>query len=141
MKLTRGVTGIGKKGDIVFNSFEDAPANEFIIECMNAEFSCDLRGVWAKLSAAEDEEKDELPPFPLKQVCCAGAAFRSFERSYKNSHEKILRRLNVKLTEHGLNSEADKAVFSDYHYIFSGETTAELKRSIKYIIEDFDKCQ
>lgn len=137
VKLTKGVSGVGKKGDIVFNSFEDAPPHEFIIECMNAEFGCDLRGVWAKLSA----EEEDMPEFPLTQVCCAGAAFRSFGRSYKNSHEKILRRLTVKLTEHSLNAEADKASFSDYHYIFSGETSAELKRTIKFITEDFDKCQ
>ncbi len=137
VKLTKSIPGCGKKGDIVFNSFEEAPPHEFIIECMNAEFDCDLRGIWAKLSI----DNDEKPELPLTQTCCGGAACRNFERSYKNSHEKILRKLNSKLLLHGLTAEADKSRFADYYYIFKGQTSAELKRSIKFITEDFDTCQ
>ena len=142
VKLAKGIPGVGKKGDIVFNSIEDAPPHEYIIECMNAEFGQDIRALWAGMrsqelaGAAEQGSLIELQP-----TGCAAVAFRSFEQSYKNYHEKILRKLNIKLIAHGKTSEADQQRYMDYYYIFSGENAAELRRSIKYVTEDFKKCQ
>ena len=147
VKLAKAVPGVGKKGDIVFNGVDAAPPHEFLIECLNIEFGTDLRRLWAELAAGDEaaaekgEEAAAAAPAPLEQKCFAGIASRSFGRSYKNPHEKILRRLTIKLACHGLTSEPDKFRFGDYYYIFSGEAAAELKRTIKFITEDFDKCQ
>lgn len=140
VKLNAAVKGVGKKGEIVFNRIENTPPHEVIIDCMNAEFGCDLRALWASGELPCDE-KGELISLPLSPILSAGAASRSFERSYKNSHEKILRKLNIKLLSHGLTPDSDKERFSDYFYVFSGADAAELKRSIKFITEDFVKCQ
>ena len=140
VKLAAAVKGIGKKGEIVFNHIENTPPHEAVIDCMNAEFDCDLRALWA-LGELPSDENGETAPLPLSPVLSAGAASRSFERSYKNSHEKILRKLNIKLLSHGLTPDSDKARFADYFYVFSGADAAELKRSIKFITEDFVKCQ
>lgn len=140
VKLTAAVKGVGKKGEIVFNHIENTPPHENIIDCMNAEFGCDLRAVWAAGEIPCDESGEPLS-LPLSAVLSAGAACRSFERSYKNSHEKILRKLNIKLLSHGLTHDSDKSRFADYFYVFSGADAAELKRSIKFITEDFVKCQ
>jgi len=139
VKLAKGIAGVGKKGDIVFNYIDDAPPHEYIIECMNCEFGQDVRALWAGIRANEPVEgEDSL--LDLQPAGCAGAAFRSFEQSYKNHHEKILRKLNIKLLDHGKTSEPDKQRYLDYYYIFSGADAAELKRSIKFITEDFKKC-
>lgn len=140
VKLTAAVKGVGKKGEIVFNHIENTPPHEAIIDCMNAEFGCDVRALWASGELPFDE-KGEPAALPLSPVLSAGAACRSFERSYKNSHEKILRKLNIKLLTHGLTADSDKERFADYLYVFSGADAAELKRSIKFITEDFVKCQ
>ena len=66
----------------------------------------------------------------------AALAVRSFERSYKNLHEKVLHKLALKLTAHGRTEEPDRWDYSDYIYLFTGENAAELKRSIKFITED-----
>lgn len=140
VKLEKAVPGVGKKGDIVFNYIEDAPPHEYIIECMNVEYGRDIRALWAGMREealmAEDSEIVWLHP-----ERSAGAAFRSFERSYKNNHEKILKKLNAKLAFHGRTAEPDAGRYLDYCYIFAGDNAAELKRSIKFITEDFESCQ
>ncbi len=136
VKLAKGITGVGKKGDIVFNWIDDAPPHEYIIECMNAEFGQDIRALWAGIRTQEEGEVLELAPTGF-----AGAAFRTFEQSYKNHHEKILKKLNIKLLDHGRTSESDRDRYLDYYYIFSGNDAAELRRTIKYVTEDFKKCQ
>ncbi|MBE6765753.1 MAG: hypothetical protein E7546_07790 [Ruminococcaceae bacterium] len=128
VRLTGAVKGVGKKGDIVFNNISEAPGHEYIMDCMNAIYGCDVRSLWAAGKLGEDELEPKL---------CAAVVSRSFERSYKNSHEKVLRRLNIKLVKHGLTAEPDKGEFGEYVYIFTGENQAELRRYIKFITEDF----
>ena len=127
VKLTKAVRGLGKKGDIVLNEWWQCTPHEFIIDLMNIEYDCDLRAIWAS---------GELPEEPMEQKYCAGIACRSFDRSYRNPHEKIMRRLAGKLKLHGRTHAFDAGAFLDYHYIFSGADVAELKRSIKFITED-----
>ncbi len=141
VRLEKALPGVGKRGEIVFNYIEDAPPHEYIIECMSLEFGRDIRALWAGANAANAPEDKEEQTAMLHPVACAAAAFRSFERSYKNHHEKILRRLGAKLSDHGRTAEADSPRYLDYYYIFSGENAAELKRSVKYITEDFESCQ
>lgn len=128
VRLTAAVKGLGKKGDIVFNNISETPGHEYIIDSINAIYSCDVRELWASGKLGDDE---------LTPKCCAAVVARSFERSYKNAHEKILRRLNIKLIKHGITAEPDRAEFGEYIYIFTGETGAEIRRSIKFITEDF----
>jgi len=128
VRLESAVKGVGHKGDIVFNDIFDAPPHEYVVDCMNIEFDCDLRELWAKGSDRYE---------PLEQKGYAAIACRRFERSYRNAHEKVLHRLAAKLTMHTLTSEQDKAQFGDYCYIFRGENSAELRRGIKFITEDF----
>jgi len=140
VKLEKGIAGVAKKGEIVFNYIEDAPPHEYIIDCMNVEFGQDIRALWAGLRVPEILSVEDAL-LGLAPTGCAGVAFRSFEQSYKNSHEKILRKLTVKLQAHGKTAEIDRQRCLDYFYIFSADDTAELKRTIKYITEDFKKCQ
>lgn len=132
VRLSAAVPGLGKKGDIVPITFSETPPHEYIVDCINAEYGCDLRALWV-----DPEAQCE----PSEPVCCAACVCRSFERSYKNPHERILHRLGAKLTRHGLTAEPDKESFFDYVYIFTGDSPAELRRGIKYITEDFKTCQ
>lgn len=141
VKLAKGIPGVGKKGDIVFNYIEDAPPHEYIIECMNYEFGQDIRALWAGMKSAGAANDTPAGLIEPQLVGFAAVAFRSFGQSYKNYHENILRRLNIKLLSHGKTNESDRERYQDYYYIFTGETAAELRRSIKYITEDFKKCQ
>lgn len=156
VKLTSAVSGIGKKGAVCFVTFEPTPPHEYIIDLMNIEFRCDLRRTWAEGSvvmlheepcagwgeSAESPTENAIPAelkepvLPLERGCFGAAACRSFERSYKNLHEKILRRLMTRLAYHGRTEDPDRGEYSDYIYLFSGESTAELKRDIKFITED-----
>lgn len=156
VELTAAVKGTGKKGDVFFVAFEPVPPHEYIVDLMDIEFGCDLRQSWAEgcavlrnaepcegwsESAAGTAEEPSVQPqtetlLPLERRCLAAAACRSFERSYKNLHEKILRRLTTRLAFHGRTEEADRGEYSDYIYLFSGETAAELKKSIRFITED-----
>lgn len=161
VKLTSVVPGIGKKDTVCFVTFEPTPPHEYIIDLMNMEFGCDLRRTWAEGSVAMlhkepcagwSEQPDgsaqtlpeseiepvilEAPTLPLVRECFGAAACRSFERSYRNLHEKILRKLMTRLVFHGRTEEPDRWEYSDYIYLFSGENTAELKRTIRFITED-----
>lgn len=159
VKLTAAAAGTGKKGDVCFVSFEPVPPHEYIIDLLDMEFACDLRRSWAEGRAvlqneapcagwgeradgaadelpAEETQQPEQPVLPLEQVSLAALAVRSFERSYKNLHEKVLHRLALKLTSHRRTEEPDRWDYSDYVYLFTGENAAELRRSIKYITED-----
>lgn len=162
VRLTAAVPGLGKKGEACFTAFEPVPPHEYIIDLLNLEFECDLRRTWAEKKVfmlreepcagwsentdgsadmlvpdvIEPVETDE-PELPLARVCAGALACRSFERSYRNLHEKILRKLAVKLTFHGRTEEPDRWDYSDYVYLFGGENAAELKRSIKFITEDY----
>lgn len=131
VRLARAVKGLGKKGDIVFNRITDTPAHEYVIDCINGQYGCDIREKWASLCCGEDDGQ-------MQAQCCTAIAVRSFERSYKNAHEKILRRLNIKLLHHARTAEPDREEFGDYVYIFRGEDQAELRRNIKFITEDFN---
>lgn len=128
VRLTKAVKGVGKKGDIVLNSWSKTPPHEFIIDCINIEYDCDTRYIWASGAMPET--------LPEKKYSAA-VACRSFERSYKYSHEKLLRRFGGKLRLHGLTHDFDKGAYLDYHYIFAGADSAELKRGIKYITDDY----
>ncbi len=132
VKLDRGVRGRTKKGDIMINDFTLSPPHEFIIDCLNIEYDCDLRGIWAVGTP---------PAKPLERKLFSAVACRGFERSYKNTHERILRRLAAKLILHGITGETDREGYLNYHYIFSGADSAELRRHIKYITEDHAPCQ
>ena len=132
VRLEKAVPGVGRKGDIAFNDIVDAPPHEYIVDCMNVEFDCDLREIWAKGMDSFE---------PLEQKYFAAIACRSFDRSYKNAHEKVLRRLAGKLLLHERVSEWERGRFADYCYIFKGENAAELRRSIKFITEDFEPCR
>ncbi|MBE6758730.1 MAG: hypothetical protein E7554_01380 [Ruminococcaceae bacterium] len=159
VKLAAAVSGVGKKGEVCFVSFEPVPPHEYIIDLLDMEFGCDLRRSWAEgravllteapcagWSERTDGSADPLPDgedqepaavaLPLERVSLAALAMRSFERSYKNLHEKVLHRLALKLTAHGRTEEPDRWDYSDYVYLFTGENAAELKRGIKFITED-----
>lgn len=137
VRLPAAVPGVGKKGEILFNDILDAPPHEYIVDCMNLEFDCDLRALWAGGS----ESSEPLSEVPLEQKYFAAIACRSFDRSYKNPHEKVLRRLASKLLFHTRVADYDRAQFGDYCYVFRGEDTAELRRSIKFITEDHAPCR
>ena len=130
VRLPSAVKGLGKRGELLFNAVEDAPPHEYVMDCMNIEFDCDLRAVWAGMGDVNE---------PLERRYCAGAACRRFGRCYRNSHEKILRRLADRLKIHERTADSDKTRFGDYVYIFRGTDAAELRRGVKYITEDFAK--
>lgn len=161
VRLNAAVPGMGKKGELCFVTFEPVPPHGYIIDLMNMEFGCDLRRTWAEGRVAMLHEEPcagwseqpggaaevisddtaepviaEAPVLPLKRECPGAVACRSFERSYKNLHEKILRRLMTRLALHGRTEEPDRWEYSDYIYLFSGESVSELKRTIKFITED-----
>ncbi len=160
VRLIAAVPGLGKKGALCFVTFEPVPPHEYIIDLLDMEFACDLRASWAEgkavirsaeafggwtetpdgaaepVSSEEAPAEPAAPALPLERVCVGAAAVRSFERSYKNLHEKILRRLTTRLAFHGRVEEPDRWDYSDYIYIFGGENAAELKRSVKFITED-----
>lgn len=158
VRLT-GASPLGKKGDVCLVTFEPVPPHEYIIDLLDMEFGCDLRLSWAKkqpvLTGCEpcenwSERADgsalELPSeepsqengvtLPLERKCLAAAAMRSFERSYRNLHEKVLHKLGVALTAHSRTEDPDRYDWSDYIYLFTAATAAELRRGIKYITED-----
>lgn len=153
------VADAGRKSQLSFVSFEPVPPHEYIIDLLDMEFGCDLRRSWAEGRAVllsedpcagwseradgsadrlpeEEPEKPAAPVLPLSRTGLAGLAVRSFERSYKNLHEKVLHKLATKLTSHGRTEEPDRWDYSDYIYLFTGENAAELKRSVKFITED-----
>ncbi len=159
VKLNAAAAGLGKKGSVCFVSFEPVPPHEYIVDLLDMEFGCDLRRSWAEgrvvmlneapcagWSERADGSADQLPgdetaasaapALPLERVSLAALAVRSFERSYKNLHEKVLHKLSVKLTAHVRTGEPDRADYSDYVYLFTGENAAELRRSVKFITED-----
>jgi len=159
VRLTSAAAGLGKKGAVCFVAFEETPPHEYIIDLMSMEFGCDLRRTWAEKrvvmlreepctawsegadgSAGEQPGQESTlpsePALPLERECFAAAAWRSFERSYKNLHGKVLRKLASKLSFHGRTEEPDRWAYSDYVYLFGGETAAELRRGVKFITED-----
>ena len=123
------------------NNLVPASSLSFLTDCIR---SAEAFGGWTETpdGAAEPVPSEEAPAepaapaLPLERVCVGAAAVRSFERSYKNLHEKILRRLTTRLAFHGRVEEPDRWDYSDYIYIFGGENAAELKRSVKFITED-----
>jgi|GEM_PF-1564255 len=149
---------LGKKGEICFVDFEAVPPHEYIIDLLDMEFGCDLRLSWAKGEAVltgcepceswsqrEDGSAEKLPEeetvqeqtvLPLERRAHAAAAMRSFERSYRYLHEKVLHRLGTALVSHSRTEEPDRYDWSDYIYLFTAGTPAELKRNIRYITED-----
>ncbi len=150
---------LGKKGEVCLVNLEPVPPHEYIVDLLDAEFGCDLRASWAagemvltggepcenwseRADGSAEEQPDAqpcpaaTPVLPLERRCLAAAATRSFERSYRNLHEKVLHRLGTALTAHGRTQEPDRWEYSDYIYIFTAESPAELKRSIRYITED-----
>ncbi len=149
----------GKKGTVCFVTFEPVPPHEYVIDLLNMEFGCDLRLSWAKrqvvltgcepcenwsertdgsAEANQTDEPEQKPDasLPLERKCLAAAAVRSFERSYRNLHEKVLHKLGTALVSHGRTEEPDRYDYSDYIYLFTADTAAEMNRSIKYITED-----
>ena len=159
VKLSAAVPGVGEKGEICFVTFEPVPPHEYIIDLLDMEFGCDLRRSWAEKRAvllseepctawseradgsadmlpADEEEKPEAAVLPLPRLSLAALAVRSFERSYRNLHEKVLHKLGTRLAFHGRTEEPDRWDYSDYVYLFSGENAAELERSISCITED-----
>ena len=159
VKLASAAAGVGRKGEVCFVTFEPVPPHEYIIDLLDMEFGCDLRRSWAEgrvvlqneapcavWSENSDGSADEVPTeepqvpaapaLPLERVGLAALAVRSFERSYKNLHEKVLHKLALKLTAHGRTEEPDRWDYSDYVYLFTGENAAELRRGVKFITED-----
>lgn len=150
---------LGKKGAVCFVTFEPVPPHEYIIDLLNMEFGCDLRLSWAKKQVvltgcepcenwsertdgsaqeqpAEGEKQEPAVTLPLERKCLAAAAMRSFGRSYRNLHEKVLHKLGAALSAHSRTEEPDRYDWSDYIYLFTADTAAELRRGIKYITED-----
>jgi len=158
VRLT-AASALGKKGAVCFVTFEPVPPHEYIIDLLDMEFGCDLRLSWAKRQvvltgcepcenwsertdgSAEAQEVDEqgqkpAVSLPLERKYLAAAAVRSFERSYRNLHEKVLHKLGTALVSHGRTEEPDRFDYSDYIYLFTASTASEMDRSIKYITED-----
>ncbi len=131
IKLTSAVEGLGKKGDCVLVRAEFNPPAEYITDAMCCAAGSDVYDVWAKLKTGESAEAS------ADAGSVVGCAARRFDRSYKNPHEKILRRLGTKLHTHVRTMGAGSEVTGDYIYIFKCDTRAEAKRYIRFIQEDF----
>ncbi len=131
IKLSSAVSGIGKKGDYVLIRAEFNPPAEYVTDAVCCAADKDIYDVWARINTGEDISCDA----DISGV--VGCAARRFDRSYKNTHEKILRRLGTKLHTHIRTMGAGSEVTGDYIYIFKCESKAETKRCIRYIQEDF----
>lgn len=131
VKLESTIEGVGKKGECVLVRVEFNPPAEYVTDALCCGTGMDIYTMWAELKTGTQPE-----------ICTAaegvvGCAARRFDRSYKNPHEKILRRLGARLYSHVRTSGVGSEVTGDYIYIFKGESKAEIKRYIRYIQEDF----
>ncbi len=131
VRLASSVEGLGKKGECVLVSAEFNPPAEYITDAMCSAVGKNVYDVWARLKLGEPTEGD------MEINGAVGCAARRFDRSYKNSHEKILRRLGAKLQTHVRTTGAGSEVTGDYIYIFKCVSKAEAKSYIRYIQEDF----
>ncbi|MBQ4313027.1 MAG: hypothetical protein IJC18_02345, partial [Clostridia bacterium] len=117
VRATKAVPDIAKRGELVICDFTPTPPHEYIIDCINLEIGADLRALWTSgfaPTAAPQAEADtdtetgdtdtaitdggETPSYPLERKCLAAAVSRSFDRSYKNSHEAVMRKLSIALS-------------------------------------------
>lgn len=136
VKLESAVAGLGKKGDYVLLDISFAPPAQCVIDSLGYSTGISVSEVWAKTALGMEVEVDAI-----SRQCVVGVATRRFSRSYKNAHEKVLRRLGADLCEHGLTAPGEQALLGDYIYIFKGETQAQIGRSIRFIQEDFASAQ
>ncbi len=131
VKLAHAVEGVGKKDECVLVRAEFNPPAEYVTDAMCCGADKDIYAVWAELKTGGEPQCGD------DNSTVVGCAARRFDRSYKNPHEKILRRLGAKLHSHVRTTGAGSEVTGDYIYIFKGESKAEIKRYIRFIQEDF----
>lgn len=129
VRLAAAVEGLGKKGDCVLLEVQFNPPAEYMTDVMCSLADMDVYDAWASLCTGA-----ALPKAGEASCAVVGSASRKFDRSYKNSHEKILRRMGIKLCAHG---RTEGAVTGDYVYVFKADSLAEFKRSVRFIQEDF----
>lgn len=130
VRLSAAVEGVGKKGDHILLDVQFNPPAEYLTDAMCAVTGVDVYDAWAAIQTGADL------PAPAQTEGIVGCASRKFDRSYKNPHEKILRRLGIKLFAHSRNDNGD-AVTGDYVYTFRAVNQAEFKRFVRFIQEDF----
>ncbi len=131
VRLEHAVEGIGKKGECVFTGAQFNPPAEYVTDAICCGTGTDIYAMWAEL------KNGTQPEIRTTAEGVVGCAARRFDRSYKNPHEKILRRLGAKLYSHVRTSGVGSEITGDYIYIFKGESKAEIKRYIRFIQEDF----
>ncbi|MDR1002906.1 MAG: hypothetical protein LBL82_06540 [Oscillospiraceae bacterium] len=160
-KLAAAVKNMGKKGTLVLSSAKLAPPCGLLCDCVNYSCGGDIAELWAgcvlgeravlPVQSVSDEEirsesREQTEGDDISREHAANAnsssplalVSRRFDRSFKNSHEKILRRLGAKIYFHGRIDEAMRRESGDYVYIFKGASSAEIRRNARFISEDFD---
>ncbi len=130
IKLSEDVNGIGKEGDYILSGAFFNPPAEYVADSMCCALGYNVYDLWAKIKLGQDIEMNEAADK------CACFASRSFDRTYKNLHENILRRFGTRIYSHekpsGINRET-----GDYCYIIAADSEAEAVRAIRYIQEDY----
>lgn len=129
IKLSEDISGIGNKGEYVLSGVEFNSPAWYVADSMCCALGCNVYDIWAKIKLGQSVEIERTADI------CACFASRRFDKTYKNSHENILRRFGTKIYSHEKPSEWDKAA-GDYCYIIACGSASEAVRAVRYIQED-----
>ena len=71
----------------------------------------------------------------ITQLSTCGYAGRKGHKSYRHSHEEIVHRLGPKLVHQEAMIPLFAPVMGDYAYVFRSPDEAEIRESIRFILE------